>query len=219
MPIHTQSKTEKKVKPACGAGRSAVTGRALGKAAMRAMTKNAESVDQFVDICERAPTAADMYDALERAALILARVTRTVGGGRIQVQLYARDGVSEDVSVPIGGSIRMKGKAATKTDRANCMCQGDFVVVRGGIAAGKMSAATVAYIRGVFSDLEVMMPRGFFVVTDDDTETFEFDRSEQAANEAVTISEVRARAARASALRAGTAVTESVPGPVDIDAI
>jgi hypothetical protein len=216
MPIHTQSKTEKKP---CGAGRSAVTGRALGKAAMRAMTKNAESVDQFVEICERAPTAADMYDALERAALILARVTRTVGGGRIQVQLYARDGVSEDVSVPIGGSIRMKGKAATKTDRANCMCQGDFVVVRGGIAAGKMSAATVAYIRGVFSDLEVMMPRGFFVVTDDDTETFEFDRSEQAANEAVTISEVRARAARASALRAGTAVTESVPGPVDIDAI
>ena len=213
MPIHTQSKTEKKP----SAGRSAVTGRALGKAAMRALTKNAESVDQFVEICERAPTAADMYDALERAALILGRVTRTVGGGRIQVQLYTRDGVNEDVSVPIGGSIRMKGKAATKTDRANCMCQGDFVVVRGGIAAGKMSAATVAYIRGVFSDLEVMMPRGFFVVTDDDTDTFEFDRSEQAADEAVTISELRARIARASALRAGVAV--EAEGPVDVDAI
>lgn len=184
---------------------------------MRALTKNAESVDQFVEICERAPTAADMYDALERAALILGRVTRTVGGGRIQVQLYTRDGVNEDVSVPIGGSIRMKGKAATKTDRANCMCQGDFVVVRGGIAAGKMSAATVAYIRGVFSDLEVMMPRGFFVVTDDDTETFEFDRSDQAADEAVTISELRARIARASALRAGVAV--EAEGPVDVDAI
>ena len=194
-----------------------MTGRALGKAAMRALTKNAESVDQFVEICERAPPAADMYDALERAALILGRVTRTVGGGRIQVQLYTRDGVNEDVSVPIGGSIRMKGKAATKTDRANCMCQGDFVVVRGGIAAGKMSAATVAYIRGVFSDLEVMMPRGFFVVTDDDTDTFEFDRSDQAADEAVTISELRARIARASALRAGVAV--EAEGPVDVDAI
>ena len=221
MPIHTQAKTEKVTKPvtkpSCGAGRSAVTGRALGKAAMRALTKNAESVDQFVDICERAASAADMYDALERASLILARVTRTVGGGRIQVQLYARDGVSEDVSVPIGGSIRMKGKAATKTDRANCMCQGDFVVVRGGIAAGKMSAATMAYIRVVFGDLEVMMPRGFFVASaEDDMMAFEFDRSEQAADEAVTISELRARAARSSALRAGTAVeTEAV----DVDAI
>ena len=218
MPIHTQSKTEKKVtKPTCGAGRSAVTGRALGKAAMRALTKNAESVDQYVEICDRAATAGDMYDALERAALILARVTRTVGGGRIQVQLYPRNGVSEEASVPIGGSIRMKGKAATKTDRANCMCQGDFVVVRGGIAAGKMSAATVAYIRGVFTDLEVMMPRGFFVTAEADTDTFEFDRSEQAADEAVTISELRATAARSSALRSGTAVVDTVT--VDVDAI
>ena len=219
MPIHTHSQTEKKViKPTCGAGRSAVTGRALGKAAMRALTKNAESVDQYVEICDRAATAGDMYDALERAALILARVTRTVGGGRIQVQLYSRDGMSEEASVPIGGSIRMKGKAATKTDRANCMCQGDFVVVRGGIAAGKMSAATVAYIRGVFTDLDVMMPRGLAVATEDDALPFEFDRSEQAADEAVTISELRAKAARSSALRAGVAVVETVE-TVDVDAI
>jgi len=222
MPVHTQSKTEgaaarKTVtKPTCGAGRSAVTGRALGKAALRALTKNAASVDEMVDLCERAVNSGSQYggpqlqEAMERSALILAKVTRTVGGGRVSVQLM--DG--EEASVPIGGSIKMKGKAATKTDRANCMCQGDYVVVRGGIAAGKMSAATAAYIHSVFSDLMIATPKGFFTTIGDDDL---FDRTDQAAVEAVTMSEIKATVARAAALRAGAAVTETET--VDVDAI
>jgi len=219
MPVHTQSKSEgaaarKTVtKPTCGAGRSAVTGRPLGKAAIRALTKNAEAVEEVVEICDRAATAGDLQDRMERAALILAKVSRTVGGGRVLVLL--QDG--EEVSVPIGGSIKLKGKAATKTDRANCMCQGDYVVVRGGIAAGKMSPATVTYVRQVFADLMVAMPKGFFPSADADDM---FDRTDQAAAEAVMLSEIKAAKARASALRSGVAVAETEEtDAVDVDAI
>jgi hypothetical protein len=219
MPAHTVSKSEgaaarKTVtKPTCGAGRSAVTGRPLGKAAIRALTKNAEAVEEVVEICDRAATAEDLQERMERAALILAKVSRTVGGGRVLVLL--QDG--EEVSVPIGGSIKMKGKAATKTDRANCMCQGDYVVVRGGIAAGKMSPATVTYVRQVFADLMVAMPKGFFPSADADDM---FDRTDQAAAEAVMLSEIKAAKARASALRSGVAVAETEEtDAVDVDAI
>ena len=219
MPVHTQSKSEgaaarKTVtKPTCGVGRSAVTGRPLGKAAIRALTKNAEAVEEVVEICDRAATAGDLQDRMERAALILAKVSRTVGGGRVLVLL--QDG--EEVSVPIGGSIKLKGKAATKTDRANCMCQGDYVVVRGGIAAGKMSPATVTYVRQVFADLMVAMPKGFFPSADSDDM---FDRTDQAAAEAVMLSEIKAAKARASALRSGVAVAETEEtDAVDVDAI
>lgn len=219
MPVHTQSKSEgaKKAstKPSCGAGRSAVTGRALGKAAMRALTKNAECVDEMVDLCDRALASGSgvrLQETMERSALILAKVTRTVGGGRVTVLLT--DG--EEASVPIGGSIKMKGKAATKTDRANCMCQGDYVVVRGGIAAGKVSAATASYIRSVFSDLMIATPAGFFTASGDDDL---FDRTDQAAAEAVTMSEIKAQVARASALRTGTTVASDETVELDVDAI
>jgi len=185
----------------------------LGKAAIRALTKNAEAVEEVVEICDRAVTSGDLQDRMERAALILAKVSRTVGGGRVQVVLT--DG--EEVSVPIGGSVKLKGKAATKTDRANCMCQGDYVVVRGGIAAGKMSAATVTYVRQVFVDLMVATPKGFFPSADVDDM---FDRSEQAVAEAVMLSEIKAAKARASALRSGVAVADDADGAaVDVDAI
>jgi len=223
MPTHTKSKTEMKKKtpsPAGGAGRS-VTGRALGKAAARALTKNAECVEEYMYICDRAECGSDLTDALERASLILARVTRTVGGGRVVVQLM--DG-TENVSVPIGGSIKMKGRAATKTDRANCMCQGDLVVVRGGIAAGKMSAAAAAHVSSIFSDLDVSAPKSFFAGlscrgSDSEEEEFEFDRTDQLAAEAAEVAAVRATVARAAALRAGDAVEDAVAGSIDIDAI
>ena len=217
MPTHTKSKTSESKKAGsasvCGAGRSA-TGRPLGKAGIRALTKNAECVEQYIDLC-------DDTAGLERASLILARVTRTVGGGRVVVQLM--DG-TEDVSVPIGGSIKMKGKAATKTDRSNCMCQGDLVVVRGGIAAGKLSAAAAAHVSAIFAENDITVPRGFFgsaaATTEDDA--FEFDRTEQLATESAEVEVVRAAAARKAALRHGAEEEEedaaSVPA-LDIDAI
>jgi len=230
MPTHTKSKSsdaaasKKKTGPssAAGGGRSAVTGRPLGKAGVRALTKNAECVEEYIDLCERAErvgqNGSDVTDALESASLILARVTRTVGGGRIVVQLL--DG-TENVSVPIGGSVKLKGRAATKTDRTNCMCQGDLVVVRGGIAAGKLSPAAAAHVGTIFADCGVVAPRGFFgaAASADDDDAFEFDRSDQLAAESAEVAKVRADAARAAALRSGTAVAEDDTSALDIDAI
>ena len=230
MPTHTQSKSTdtaskpKKIPVAGGAGaRSQATGRPLGKAGIRGLTKNAECVDNYLRICSAAAASNVLADSLRRECLMLARVTRTVGGGRVVVQLL--DGTA-DVSVPIGGSIKMKGRAATKTDRSNCMCQGDMVVVRGAQAAGKVSASAAAQIRAYFDDLSVAYPKGFFTATgsaeaEDDEFAYEWDRSDQAARETAEVAAARALAARKSALRSGEAVEveAEVEAEVDIEAI
>jgi hypothetical protein len=233
MPTHTQSKstdsasTPKKIPVAGGAGaRSQATGRPLGKAGIRGLTKNAECVENYLRVCLTAPAENVLKTALAREYLMLARVTRTVGGGRVVVQLL--DGTA-DVSVPIGGSIKMKGRAATKTDRSNCMCQGDIVVVRGAQASGKVSAAAAAQIRTIFDELSVSYPKGFFTATGpsaggeavDDEFAYEWDRSDQAARETAAVAAARALAARKSAMRAGETVAEEaeVEAEVDIEAI
>jgi chloramphenicol 3-O-phosphotransferase len=174
-------------------------------------------------VCLTAPAENVLKTALAREYLMLARVTRTVGGGRVVVQLL--DGTA-DVSVPIGGSIKMKGRAATKTDRSNCMCQGDIVVVRGAQASGKVSAAAAAQIRTIFDELSVSYPKGFFTATGsaeavDDEFAYEWDRSDQAARETAAVAAARALAARKSAMRAGETVAEEaeVEAEVDIEAI
>ena len=233
MPTHTQSKSSdgaaSKAKKSCtgGAGRSA-TGKPLGKAGIRGLDKNAAAVEKYQDICAAAGDGSILADTLRREYLVLARVTRTVGGGRVRVTLL--DGTA-DVSVPIGGSVKMKGHAATKTDRANCMCQDDIVVVRGGQAAGKVSPAVAAEIRAIFDELRIDYPKGFFTATGsaeaaDDEFAYEWDRSDQAARETAAVVAARAAAARTSALRAGAAVSVVVAegvaeaeADVDIDAL
>lgn len=230
MPTHTQSKsadpasTSKKIPVAGGAGaRSQATGRPLGKAGIRGLTKNAECVENYLRVCLAAPAENVLLANLSREYLMLARVTRTVGGGRVVVQLL--DGTA-DVSVPIGGAIKMKGRAATKTDRSNCMCQGDIVVVRGAQASGKVSAAAAAEIRTIFDELSVSYPKGFFTATgpssaeEDADFAYEWDRSDQAARETAAVAAARALAARKSAVRAGEAVAEEADdAEVDIEAI
>jgi hypothetical protein len=173
-------------------------------------------------VCLTAPAENVLLANLSREYLMLARVTRTVGGGRVVVQLL--DGTA-DVSVPIGGAIKMKGRAATKTDRSNCMCQGDIVVVRGAQASGKVSAAAAAEIRTIFDELGVSYPKGFFTATgsaeaEDADFAYEWDRSDQAARETAAVAAARALAARKSAVRAGEAVVEDADdAEVDIEAI
>jgi len=234
MPTHTQSKSTdtaskpKKIPVAGGAGaRSQATGRPLGKAGIRGIDKNATAVDNYLRICSAASAETTLADSLRREYLMLGRVTRTVGGGHVRVQLL--DGTT-DVSVPIGGSIKMKGRAATKTDRVNCMCQDDIVVIRGGQAAGKVSASTAGEIRSIFDELSFRYPKGFFTATgsaggeaEDDEFAYEWDRSDQAARETAAIAAARAEAARKSAMRAGGAAVEAEAeaeeDAVDIEAI
>lgn len=138
--------------------RSAATGHKEGKAARRARTKNAAAVEEFLSVLERATTATDVERLLTESGLTLARVNKATGAGRLEVRL--QDGGS--ASVPIAGSIKFRGGAATKGDRENCMSAGDLVVIRGSFAAGKFRRAATVKIRGILKGHGITYPADFF---------------------------------------------------------
>jgi len=213
---------------AAASGRSQVTGVKLGKGARRALTKNADCVDEFLSIVSSAPTAAFLTVALEKEALTLARVMRSVGCGRLQVML--EDGT--EANVPISGTIKFKGRSNTKADRANCMCADDVIVIRGSFAAAKVSPAAAAFIRKHYEAKGIKTPRGFFSSAVEEEEEkqmggnvgggggFEFDRDDELAGEEAEVAALRAQNARAIALRTGKAVSvDSEDSDVDIEDI
>ena len=132
----------------------------MGKRDARAAAKNEECVEHYSRIIFKAEqTAAGATGTLRDAGLELARVTRTPGCGRLTVTL--QDGTT-DVSVPIGGTVKMRGHAGTKTDRANCMCVGDTVVLRGGIASAKLSDKAAALIKHQLKALNIVFCAALF---------------------------------------------------------
>lgn len=132
----------------------------LGKAAKKAVAKNDAAVEELVKILYRAKSkdvsdaqhCATIVSEMRADALEIARVTRRPGGARLEVTL--QDGTKE-ASVRIGGAITIKGRASTKEDRANCMCVGDVIVVRGGIAAGKMSQKARRLVKHRLEELNI----------------------------------------------------------------
>jgi hypothetical protein len=132
----------------------------MGKGAARAIAKNEECVEHYNRIIFKAEqTATGATGTLRDAGLELARVTRTPGCGRLTVTL--QDGTA-NVSVPIGGTVKMRGHAGTKTDRANCMCVGDTVVLRGGIASAKLSDKAAALIKHQLKALNIVFCAALF---------------------------------------------------------
>jgi hypothetical protein len=146
--------------------RSAVTGVKMGRAAKRANDKNAECVEEFMDLVEavyrtngdQRKMCKELLETQESEALQAARVTRSVGCGRLQVLL--QDG--SEYSAPIAGTLKFKGRSSTKGDRSNCMLTGDVIVIRGGFAAGKMSASQVKRCSTIYEALDLKVPAGFF---------------------------------------------------------
>jgi hypothetical protein len=224
------------------AGRSQVTGAKIGKGARRALNKNADCVDDFLHIVQTAADLDDLTTSLGREALTLGRVTRSTGCGRLEVtalnidgcaypEVFAKDGNADvGCSVPICGTLKFKGASRTKTDRANCMCAGDVIILRGGLASGKMSAAAAALVRSTFDGYKMTYPSGFFArpsgsAADADDDVIEWDRSEEFAAEEADVAALRAEAARARALRSGAGVAEEEEEekeeeePLNIDAI
>jgi hypothetical protein len=189
--------------------------------------KNAECVDDFLHIVSSSPDTVSMEAALKEEALVLARVTRPLGCGRLQVTL--QDGAN--LSVPIAGTVKFKGRSNNKADRANCMCTDDIIVIRGSAASAKVSPAAAALIRKHYERKGVSTPKGFFASAVEEGEEeqmggnvnggggggFEFDRSDELDNEGAEIAALRAETARAIALRAGKAVALDNDGDSDID--
>jgi hypothetical protein len=188
--------------------------------------KNAECVDDYLNIVQRAADAVSMEASLKQEALTLARVSRALGCGRLQVTL--QDGAS--VNVPIAGTVKFKGRSNNKVDRANCMCMDDVIVIRGSAASAKVSPAAAALIRKHFEAKGVATPRGFFTSAVEEEEEkqmggnvgggggFEFDRDDELAGEEAEVAALRAQAARTIALRTGKAVEED-DSDIDIENI
>lgn len=159
--------------------------RPLGKSALRACKKATEAVDEFVDAVEKAAASGRAeIEALPDTGITIGRVTRSSGCNRLKVLDW--DG-TPDVDCRIAGSVAFKGKAATKGDRKNCMSVGDVIVIRGGLATGKLSAACCKRVKEVFDRHAVRYPTGFFAAptataggsdAEDDT-GFEFGAAEE----------------------------------------
>lgn len=166
-----------------GAGneRSAATGRKMGKRAAASISKNRNAADTYIDDIEE----ANDLDRLFRVKT-LARVIRPFGAGRIVVMLQS----GEEVETMIAGSLRFHGRAATKTDRPNCIVLNSVVLLDGGRAVSNLSTAHIARVREVYAVAGVRVYNGFFHGTvgadaDDTIEGFDWDYSDTLASDAV----------------------------------
>jgi hypothetical protein len=155
----TNNDKDKAKAAAVGTG-SGAGGRRIGKAARRNAAKNACHVLDYLEHLETAADLTDLETYMERHSIQLARVTRATGAGRLKVTL--QDGATE-VDVSIAGSIKFKGRAATKGDRSNCMNVNDLIVLHGPQAAGKIPRDLFDRIQSHFTRLGVSAPKGFFV--------------------------------------------------------
>ena len=203
MPAHTKAKSHKEsdggrpTERSKVATRSAVTGKKLGKAAQRAVVKNADCIDLMLAILERADDAGDVVRMT--GALTLGRVIRSPGGGRLEVNVLDFSTETAEVcSVPVSGNLRIKGRSQTKTDFANCMLADDIIVVRGGLASGKMGPAMAQEVRRHLDRVRIAYPTGFFAgrtcawLSDIAEEDDLFDRSGDLDGERAEANAVRA---------------------------
>jgi hypothetical protein len=172
-------------------GRAAGGGKKLGKGAKRAIEKNCEAVEDFVELLEG---EAVRKDADLLAALCVGRVLKPLGHGRFQLM----DQTGTESNVAVAGTLRAKKQNAASD---TCIHMGDLVLVDGGLIKGRLSAAMVRRVQEAYRDLEIRVAPGLFVEGDAEEggagvgETWEFDRSEEAAAEAAAAAEREAEKA------------------------
>lgn len=191
----------------------ATSTRGKGKAARRNASKNASHVMDYLETLESAKTLVALETYMESDAIQIARVTRQSGAGRLKVTL--QDG-STDVDVTIAGSLRFKGRSATKGDRSNCMNVSDLIVLHGPQAAGKIPRDLYGRIEAAFTRLHVSVPKGFFVKDGSGADTdmgFDWDTDEAGAASALT------RDAKITPRGAAAVVDSDSEDEVDVDAI
>jgi hypothetical protein len=204
--------------------RAAGGGKKLGKGAKRAIEKNSEAVEDFVELLEGKEVRKDA-DLL--AALCVGRVLKPLGHGRFQLM----DQTGTESNVAVAGTLRAKKQnAASET----CIHMGDLVLVDGGLIKGRLSAAVVRRVQEAYRALEIRVAPGLFVEgaaagagVAEEAGTWEFDRSEEAAAEAAEAEERRAekadqrrkwRPAKTAAVAAASN-SAAASAELDVDAI
>lgn len=152
------------------AKRSQATGRQLGKADLRAARKNADCISEYMYAIDNSSSASEFVEQTDALHSVIARVVRGFGAGRFEVAIV--DGTTERVRV--AGSISLRGHAATKTDRDNCMCVGDYILVRAGLAAAKVPMGDVESIHAFYDKHKIPYPRHFFGSDEDGDDLFDY---------------------------------------------
>lgn len=215
MPKYNSAKKTQQKKPSTGGGvatRSQVTGRQLGRAAIRALEKNAHCIDQFLSKIDDAKSMDDLLNIEETDAFYVARVIRSEGAGWFNVLL--RDG--SEAKVHVAGTIAFHGRAGTKTDRDNCIVANDNIIISGGRASAKLSSALSSHIKKVFKAHSLSFPKNFFgneeSIAEDDA-GWEFDHSDDEEEE---IADMKKTIASRSSAAAAAADDDDF---VDVDAI
>ena len=194
-----------------GVARSAATGRQLGKRDRRALDKNASVAEKYLELVDSVESRVELQALVSESKLILGRVVRNLGCNSLHVLLQQAVNGRTEAAVGIAGTITIKGRASTKTDRVNCMCAGDHVVIDGGLASAKLSKAQADHVMRVFARMELRVPGGFFSdavgaagEVDADADDFTWDRGEDEAAEAAAEADRKAGLKiRAANLKAG----------------
>jgi hypothetical protein len=204
MPAHSQARGSAVPK---APKKKANGGRPLGKAALRALGKNAEAVNSVLNLLESG-------ESLKTHHFALAQIVRPSGAGWMIASFM---GETEEVNLPIKGAVRFKGRSANKADRANCMTPGDIVVVEGAYIAAKVSRVASFIIRLHLERLRIPFPKKFFdsaagaAEEASEEEDWDWERDEEAEEaEAKEEAARRAEEMRAYRIRHGLPPTAEV---------
>ncbi len=131
-----------------------------GKFDAKAAAKVDEIVMEYLDFLDVCTTAAELQEVAEHEHMMLARVTKVVGGSALNV-LTQEGGAEQSARIP--GHLRGKGKTSHKRSKAHVFGAGDVVIVEHGDVKGKFdSPALLAHLEGRFRACGFTLPTGFF---------------------------------------------------------
>jgi len=140
--------------------------------------KNASSIIKYMKILEDSDKRSILDIPVEHG-FRLGKVIKTPGGGRLKVII--QDDTEE--LVLISKSVKIMGRAGNKTDRSNCMCVNDMIIIDGGFAVAKVPPSTVIRILEIFKKHEYVLPSIFSLVSVASKEDDMFDYSGPVAKE------------------------------------
>ena len=153
------------------------TGKKIGKRAAASNWKNRDAADGYIESVEKLANSPDL-DSLFRVNS-LARVVRPKGANRLVVTLQN----GEEGDILIAGRLRFHGRAASKTDRPNCMVLNSIVLIDGGYAVSNLSKAHIARIKSAYAAAGISTYKGFFDGSvGADCEGFDWDNSDAIAD-------------------------------------
>ena len=168
-------------------------GRIIGKRELKGMRKNDMRLEEYLKSLTSAVSREAFEETMASNGWLLARVTRQLGAGRVEV--VTQEGHSERVS--ISGSLKLKGRASTKTDCDFVMLVNDIVLLHGPQIAAKLHRSDFKTVQTAFETLSIVIPmKGFFTLGPIDVDAeledvgFEWDTSASAAGGAGDDSDV-----------------------------